>query len=299
MRKPPALKEGDEVIILSTARAIEEQELETAIQIYESWGLRVRLGKTIGARDRQFAGDDALRANDFQMALDDPDVKAIFCARGGYGTIRIMDRLDFTKFTHHPKWLVGYSDVTVLHAAINQYLGIQTLHATMPVNFSKNTPEALNSLQKALWGESLRYTFQAHPFNRSGEVKARMVGGNMSIVYALLGTKYGINPSNRMLFLEDLDEYLYHIDRMAQSMEKAGKWKGLSALVLGGLTDMNDNEIPFGRSAEEIIAEHVAGHDYPVCFNFPAGHLSDNRSLILGAEYQLKVSEEEVSLLSL
>ena len=210
--------------------------------------------------------------------------------------MRIMESLDFTQFTHQPKWIVGYSDVTVLHSVVNTYLGIKTLHASMPVNFETNTPEALESIRRALFGEKLSYQFEPHHLNRTGSASAPLVGGNLSILYALQGTKHGLNVSDRILFFEDLDEYLYHIDRMAMSFQTADKWSSISGLICGGLTDMNDNTIPFGQSAEEIIFDRISQFSYPVCFNFPAGHIKNNCALVLGAEYQLEVGEENCRL---
>ncbi len=292
MRKPANLASGDRVALLSTARAIDLSELENAIGVLESWGLKVEPGKSIGARDNQFAGSDELRAQDLQAALDDPEIKAIFCARGGYGSIRIIDKIDFTRFTQEPKWFIGYSDVTVFHTVINQYLGIQSLHASMPISYSENTERAIESIRKAVFGEPLFYEIDAHKYNRQGVFTGEFGGGNMSILYALLGTKYGWNASGKGLFIEDLDEYLYHVDRMAQSFEKGNRWKELGALIVGGMTDMNDNSIPFGKDAEEIIWEHVKDFEFPVCFNFPAGHIKDNCAIPFGAKAELNVGEE-------
>lgn len=296
MLRPPALQKGDTIIILSTARKISEQEIAPAIAIFESWGLQVLIGKTIGLEDNQFAGTDAERLADLQAAMDNPQIKAIVFARGGYGTVRIMDGIDYEAFMQQPKWLVGYSDYTFLHTHISNTIGITTLHATMPINFEKNTPEALETMRRELFGEKNIYEILPHPLNRIGEGKGIMIGGNLSILYSITGTKSGMNNYNKILFLEDLDEYLYHIDRMMLNLKRSGKLAGLSGLVVGAFSDMKDNTIPFGKTAEEIIAEHVAEYNYPVCFNFPAGHINDNRALVMGGSYTLQVTEKGATL---
>lgn len=299
LRRPPYLKKGDHIAILSTARAIEVNELQYALEVIESWGLIPVISQTIGAKDNQFAGNDKLRAQEFQHMMDDSNIKAIFCARGGYGTVRIMDFLDFTEFTHHPKWIVGYSDVTVLHAHINTYLGIQTLHATMPINYKTNTKASLESLKNCLFGEPTTYHFEAYPLNQTGEVKGELLGGNLSILYSILGTKSGFNADHKILFIEDLDEYLYHIDRMLMALKRAGKLSKLKALVVGGMSDMNDNTIPFGSQAEEIILHHCKEYNYPICFGAPIGHIDNNLAIQCGAEYAVKIDTEacEIRLL--
>lgn len=294
MRKPPILTPGDKIALISTARKIRKEEIAFAIDLFEKWGLEVILGKTIGAEENQFAGTDELRAKDLQEMMDDAEIKAIVCARGGYGTVKIMDYLNFTGFTLNPKWIVGYSDVTILHAHINNYLDISTLHATMPINFESNSLESLESLKNCLFGKAALIEFRPSPINVKGDTKAKVIGGNLSILYSILGTKSGFNPDNRILFIEDLDEYLYHIDRMLMAMKRAGKLAKLKGLIVGGMTKMNDNQIPFGKSAEEIILEHCQEYGYPICFNAPIGHLEDNRALILGKEITLKINDKSV-----
>jgi muramoyltetrapeptide carboxypeptidase len=292
MLKPaPPLKKGDTIAIVSTAKKISQSEIQFAIDTFESWGLKVVLGKTIGAEHHQFAGNDDFRAHDFQTMLNDSNIKAIICARGGYGTVRMLDKnIDFTKFTQNSKWIVGYSDVTALHAHINTYLYIQTLHATMPINFQKNTSESIETLYKALFGESYIINFDAHSLNKFGATEGEIVGGNLSILYSILGTKSGIHTDDKILFLEDLDEYLYHIDRMMMALKRAGKLNKLKALVVGSFTGMKDNEISFGKTAEEIILEHVKYFNYPVCFGLPAGHQNNNLALPFGKKCKLKIS---------
>lgn len=292
---PPTLSPGDTIAITCPARKMTAVELQPAVTIIESWDYKVQLGQTVGLEHHQFAGTDEERAADFQKLLDDPNIKAILCARGGYGTVRIIDRLDWAKFLQHPKWIIGYSDVTVLHAQLLQ-LGTATLHASMPVNFATNTPEALGSLRNALVGKPETYTTEAHDFNRTGTAEGVLIGGNLSVLYSLSGSVSDIDTMDKILFLEDLDEYLYHIDRMMMQLDRAGKLEHLAGLVIGGMNDMRDNAIPFGKSAYEIIQERVAKYQYPLCYGFPAGHIADNRALVLGAKYQLAVNDEGVEL---
>lgn len=288
---PTYLKKGDKIGIVATARKISEIELAPAIKIIEEKGLVPVLGNNLFGQFHQFSGTDAERCEDLQHMLDDERIKAIMVARGGYGTVRIIDSLDFTAFTKHPKWIIGYSDITVLHSHINKTLGIATLHATMPINFLQDA-FATETLFNALFGEKIHYNFDAHPLNRNGIAEGEIVGGNLSLLYALCGSVSDITTDGKILFIEDLDEYLYHIDRMMMNLKRSGKLSRLKALVVGGMTDMKDNTIPYGKTAEEIIAEHVAEYDYPVCFNFPAGHIKNNYALKLGATAHLKVDKE-------
>ena len=296
MKKPDYLQNGDKVAIVCTARKISKAGIEPAIKLLTSWGLEVEVGETIGRENHQFAGTDEERAQDFQQFLDDENIGAIFCARGGYGTIRVMDLLDFSEFEKRPKWIVGYSDITVLHAFINCNLGIETLHATMPVNFSSNAQLALQSLRKALFGEKISYNFKTHNLNRFGEASGEIIGGNLSIIYSLSGSKSQVKTEGKILFLEDLDEYLYHIDRMMVNLKRSGLLKNLKGLVVGAMSEMNDNEVPFGKTAEEIINEQLAEFDFPLCFGFPAGHIHDNRSLIFGRACQIEIDEKNCTL---
>ncbi len=312
---PPFLKKGDKIGIVATARKMTVADCATAISILKKWGLVPVLGRTISpvsfnsslgaknnsfknainvAESHQFAGTDDFRAADFQAMLDNPDIKAILCARGGYGTVRMVDKLNFMGFKKDPKWIIGYSDITVLHSHIVQNLAVQTLHATMPINFKKNTPEALESLRKGLFGEPLSYSFAPHFLNKKGTAKGILVGGNLSVLYSLLGSASDVDTEGKVLFLEDLDEYLYHIDRMMVNLKRAGKLANLAGLLVGGMSDMNDNTIPFGKTVLEIIAEHTADYTYPVAYGFPAGHFDDNRALVMGQEMSLEVGEDGV-----
>ena len=294
MIQPAYLKQGDTVAIIATARKISPEELQAAVAFLESYGLSVVFGKNVFAIENQYAGSDAQRAEDLQWALDDPEIKAIFMARGGYGTVRLMEFIDFGAFLKAPKWIVGYSDITVLHSAIHKH-GIETLHATMPINFYKDE-EATRSMMQALMGGLHDTTAAPHPLNRKGKASGELVGGNLSLIYALSGTPYDIDTRGKILFIEDLDEYLYHIDRMMLQLKLSGKLEKLAGLVVGGMTDMKDNLVPFGKTAEEIILDAVKDYHFPVCFQFPAGHIDKNMALYFGRKTKLEVHADSVSL---
>ncbi|MBT6650765.1 MAG: LD-carboxypeptidase [Flavobacteriales bacterium] len=292
---PEKLKIGDKIGIISPARKITLNELDPAIKTIESWELKVELGSNLFEVDNQFSGTIEQRSTDLQTMIDDDSIKAILCARGGYGTVQIIDNIDFSKLKNNPKWIVGYSDVTVLHSHLNK-LGIASLHATMPINFKTNAKESLASLKNGLFGNENNILCGPHPFNKFGKVEAEVVGGNLSILYSLLGSNSDVDTDGKILFIEDLDEYLYHIDRMMMNLKRNGKFTKLKGLVVGGMSDMNDNTIPFGKTAEEIILEYIKEFDFPVCFNFPAGHLDDNRTLVFGKECTLEINENGVIL---
>ncbi len=294
MNQPKPLHKGATVGILSTARKISITEIQAAIELLHSWDLKVVLGTTIDLEKNQFAGDDMTRTLNFQQFLDDENIDAIWCARGGYGTIRMIDQLDFSRFIKSPKWIIGYSDVTVLHSK-GQQLGFETLHATMPINVAKNSSESLESLRKVLFGEALNYIISSSSYNRNGTTKGTLIGGNLRMLYSMTGADLNLNTKGKILFLEDLDEYLYHIDRMLMNLKQNGYFNELAGLIIGGMTDMHDNTIPFGKTVHEIILDITSEYDFPICFNFPAGHLDDNRALIFGKEATLKV-EENVEL---
>ena len=294
---PKKLTKGDKIGIISTARKISLEELKPAIHILESWGLEVVLGTNLLEVDNQFSGTVHQRTADFQSMIDDKSIRAILCARGGYGSIQIIDNIDFSSLKKNPKWIVGYSDVTVLHSHLNT-LGIASMHATMPINFSTNTDKALQSLRKSLFGLENNIKCKTHPFNKLGSVEAEIVGGNLSILYSLLGSKSDINTNKKILFIEDLDEYLYHIDRMIISLKRNGKFDNLEGLLIGGMSEMNDNDIPFGKTSEQIILEHLESFDFPICFDFPAGHMDDNNAIVFGINSRLIIREKKVILSS-
>ncbi len=290
MTVPSYLKPGDKIGIVACARKISKEELMPAIEVLNGWGLEVVTGKNIYNSCHQFSGTDDERAEDLQTLLDNSEIKAVISARGGYGTVRIIDKLNFDKFKKHPKWIVGYSDITVLHSHIHNF-GIETLHATMPINFGKNA-EATETLRKALFGENIEYSFESHYLNRQGEASGELVGGNLSLLYSLSGSVTDINTDGKILFIEDLDEYLYHIDRMMLNLKRTGKLTNLKGLVVGGMSDMKDNTIPFGKSAEEIILDAVKEFSYPVCFGFPAGHIDRNLALFFGRKVKLEIKDK-------
>jgi muramoyltetrapeptide carboxypeptidase len=296
MFEPHYLNLGDTIGVVSTARKITSLELQPLIRLIESWGLKYVLGKTIDAESDQFAGDDTTRVLDFQTMLDNSKVKAIWCARGGYGTVRIVDQLDFSTFIKNPKWIIGYSDVTVLHSHIHSF-GIETLHANMAIDIDTKTEDTRSSIKKVLFGKDYKITLASESgLNRSGDAKGQLIGGNLSILYSLIGSSSELRTKGKILFIEDLDEMLYHIDRMMQSLKRSGALENIKGLVVGGMNDTKDNTIPFGKTAEEIILDAVLEYNFPVCFDFPSGHINDNRALILGREIQLKVDKNEVTL---
>lgn len=291
---PPYLKKGDTVSIVATARKNIEDNLQPAISWLKSWGLEVKIGKTIGLDNNQLAGTDEQRAEDFQEMIDNPNIKAVWCVRGGYGTVRIIDKIDFTQFKKSPKWIIGFSDVTVLHSHLNT-LGYQSIHGIMPVS-TKATEEAKESLRKALFGEPLQYVVPCDQMNKFGTATGELVGGNLSILYSLFGSVSAIDCSDRILFIEDLDEYLYHIDRMMMNLKRNGCLEGLKGIVVGGMTKMKDNEIAWGKNALEIIEDVTKEYNIPIIYNFPAGHLADNRALIFGRKVTLEANDLETKI---
>lgn len=296
MITPPYLQKGDTIAIVSTARKNIDNNLKPTIDLLQGWGLNVKIGTTIGLDHYQLAGTDSQRAEDFQTQLDNPHIKAIWCVRGGYGTVKIIDKLNFTKFKQSPKWIIGFSDVTVLHSHLNR-MGFETLHATMPVAIPRATDEAKNSLCAALFGDKLHYTLECDALNHTGKANAELVGGNLSILYSLLGSQSAINCTDKILFIEDLDEYLYHIDRMMTNLQRNGCLSSLKGIIVGAMTDMKDNDIPWGRNALEIIHDTVKELKIPIIYNFPAGHIRDNRALIFGRKITLEVNEKESKVL--
>ena len=292
---PPFLKAGDTVAIVCTARKFFPEDAKPAIDLLESWGLKVKLGNTIGLDNFQLGGTDTERAADFQAQLDDEKVKAIWCARGGYGTVRIIDLLDFSKFKKHPKWTMGFSDVTVLHSQLN-IERVASLHSIMPFTVPNAPEEVKETLRKALFGETISYSIPSKSYDVKGTASGELVGGNISILYSLLGSKSAIDTKDKILFIEDLDEYLYHIDRMMYNLKRNGYFENVKGIIVGSMTDMHDNEIPFGQNEVQIITEIAKENRIPIAFQFPAGHQSDNRTLILGQQVAFEVNEKEIKL---
>ena len=280
MKTPDYLKKGSKIALVAPARKISREEIAVAVKWIAEKGFVAVYDDRLFAEYHQLAGDDDFRAGVLQYYLDRDDIDAILCARGGYGTIRIVDKLDFTKFGKHPKWIIGYSDVTVLHAKMQQ-LGYQSIHGTMAINFENNTEEALESLYEALIGTRDNVETHGRASLQSFD-NVPIVGGNLSVLYSMLGSDLFPVTDGKILFIEDLDEYLYHIDRMMMALKRAGKLSNLKALLVGAFTDMHDNAIPFGMTAKEIIYEKVKEYGYPVIWDFPAGHIDNNLAIVLG-----------------
>jgi muramoyltetrapeptide carboxypeptidase len=299
---PPFLKKNDTVGVVATARWISEDVLQNAVSIVESWGYQVKVGQFVEERNFQLAGNDVQRAQDLQLMLDDPEIKAIIIARGGYGTVRLLDRLNFDWFRKSPKWICGYSDVTALHSLVNSNLSIASIHSTMPISFPHATPEAMENLRLALCGE-LREIRWKSPISRTGDftLQGSVLGGNLSVLYSLLGSSDQLKINGNFLFIEDVDEMAYHMDRMMMALKRSGSLNKARALLVGGLTQMRDNTKAFGfeldnswgKSAEEIIHDIAAELNLPVIFGFPAGHQNDNRAFYLGVNGTLSTIQGE------
>lgn len=289
-----ALKNGDAVAVISTARKVSPEEIDFAITKIKSWGLNVCLGKNLFKKKHQFAGSIKERIEDLQWALNDSDIKAVFFARGGYGSVHVVDYVDWQVFITNPKWLIGFSDITVFHSHVNQCFNTPTLHGAMPITYPQNTDMALKKIRDILFREKVSYEFEGHSFNKNGKVYSVVVGGNLSILYSLLGSKSQLNTDGKILFLEDLDEYLYHIDRMMQALKRAGMLENLSGLMIGGMNGMKDNTTPFGKTAEEIIRDVVSEYKYPMAFNISAGHINENLPLLFGENVYFSVTTNQV-----
>ena len=298
---PDFLVPGDLVAIIATARFVTEEDLQQAKDYSKIWGFEVILGQSVGAKHHQLAGSDTARAKDLQWALDHPEVKAIWCARGGYGTIRILDQVNFEGFKQHPKWIVGYSDITALHARL-QKLGWASLHGQMPLALAEKSRPTAQTIKQALTGTHYTIDWPVKPSShkavmmRTGQATAPVVGGNLSLIYSLLGSEDSIDTRGKILLIEDLDEYLYHIDRMMHALKRSGMLRNLAGLIVGGMTDMNDHAIPFGYDTRQIIWEAVAGESYPVVFDAPIGHLTDNRALPLGLPCTLMATPDKAQI---
>jgi muramoyltetrapeptide carboxypeptidase len=295
--KPALLEPGDAIAMIAPSGVVEADYIQKSTEIFESWGLKVRHGKNLMAEFHQFAGTDDQRLGDMQKALDDSEIKAIICARGGYGAIRIIDQINWSKFKQKPKWITGFSDITVFHNSLFN-MGIQSVHSIMPINFKKYQAdsEPVLAFAKVLFEGKVEYSYEAARLCRPGTEKNPITGGNLSLLYALKGTAYDWNPQGNILFIEDVGEQYYHIDRMMQSLKLSGKLENIGGLIVGGLSEMADNKRPFGKTPEEIIAEAVQDYNYPVAFNFPAGHIFNNMPIIMGAETSLNVTEVSVEI---
>ena len=293
---PPPLQPGQRVALVATARKISAAEVEVAVQTLRGWGLDVVLGDSIGAASHQFAGPDELRRRDLQRQLDDPGIAAIICARGGYGTARFVDELDFTAFAQRPKWVAGFSDITVLNCHLLR-LGYQSIHGVMPVLFGQAQGEAaVASLRAALFGEPLACVAPPHPLNRPGTATAELVGGNLSLLHTLTGTASQASFAGRILFLEDLDEYLYHLDRMLLHLHRSGQLAQLAGLAVGHFSQMRDNAVPFGQTAYQIIDHYAGRHGFAVGYGLPIGHEPANQAVVLGRVATLAVGPSGTTL---
>ncbi|MGG8496418.1 S66 peptidase family protein [Tenacibaculum sp. TC6] len=289
---PPYLTKGDTIAIVAPAGILKNRKeiIDKAKALAESWGLKVVYGKHLFNQNHHFAGTDDERCQDFQEALDNPSVKAIWSARGGYGSVRILDKLDFTQFKKHPKWIIGYSDITAFHNHIHN-LGIETLHAMMGTSMQdkpEEIAETIETFRKALFGENLLYSILSSKYNREGKVEGELVGGNIAILTSMLGSNSQISIAGKVLFVEEIGEYKYSIDRMLQSLKRAGYFAKVKAVVVGDMTKIKKNTTPWGSSIEQLILE-VLPKNIPVMFNFPAGHEPDNRALIMGRDVKLSI----------
>lgn len=295
--QPPFLKKGDEVAIISPSFFIDEKLLTDAVDFLGKWGLKVHIGKNAAKRNGPFAGTDNERLSDLQEATDNPDIKAVFCSRGGYGLLRIIDKIDFSALRKHPKWYSGFSDITVLHMWLNEVCGIMSIHGEMTLNFSNSekSTNTFDSLRRALFGDTMINEWEGIIY-RPAEISAELTGGNLSLLYSLKGTKAEPVTKGKILFIEDVGEYYYHIDRMMTSFRLSGHLRDLSALIVGGMNKMTDVRIPWGKSIEETVFDAVREYDYPVIFNFPGGHIADNRAVYIGKETGIGILGNKIRL---
>ncbi len=292
---PPYLQKGDSIAIIAPAGILKNKKLiiEKAKKLAESWGLKVVIGQNTFNQGNHFAGTDEERASDFQKALDNKNIKAIWAARGGYGSVRILDKLDYTEFLKNPKWIIGYSDITAFHNHIHN-MGIETLHAMMGTSMSdvpKDIPKTIKTFKKALFGEKLSYKIPSSTYNKKGKIEGQLVGGNISILASMLGSKSQISTDNKILFIEEIGEYKYSIDRMLQSLKRAGYFDNVNGIIVGDMTSIKKNTTSWGSPIEQLILD-VVPENIPILFKFPAGHEPDNRALIFGRTIELTVDDK-------
>lgn len=295
---PPYLSKGDTIGIVCPSGYMAFEKAQSCIDTLQQWGFKLKIGNTLGNQFNYFSGTDEERLNDLQMMIDDDEVKAILCARGGYGLSRIIDRINFERFKKKPKWIIGYSDVTILHAHLYSQLNIASLHSPMASAFNNGGAENefVQSLKRAMMGELSNYSCSTHPLNKAGEARGELVGGNLSLLIHMIGTASDIDTKNKILFLEDVGEYLYNVDRMMMQLKRSGKLENLAGLIIGGFTEMKDTTIPFGQDVYDVISDKVEEYNYPVCFDFPVSHTEKNYALKVGVEHQLTVGDEKVVL---
>lgn len=298
MNPIPVLQKGDTVVIITPAKAIDSKYVDLAKTLFESWGLVVEVGSHVNGTHHYFSGTDQERLTDLQWALDHPKAKAIITSRGGYGSVRIAPKADFSKFRENPKWMVGFSDITVFHNQMHGQLAFRSIHALAPLYLDQLEKDDLSitTLKNALFGEVLEYAISNSSWNRSGQSEGVLVGGNLAILSSLVGTSLDIDTHGKILFIEEISEYAYKLDRMMRTLDLGGKLHELAGLVVGGLTDIKSSEETFGISAEQIIRDVVKDYDFPVLFNFPAGHQLDNRALVLGEKHGLVVNSDGCTL---
>jgi muramoyltetrapeptide carboxypeptidase len=296
MIQPLYLKKGDTVAIVAPSGILKsrEGEIQQAVDLLKSWGLHARVGQHVFNQADHFAGTDEERCEDLQNALDDPTISAIWCARGGYGTVRILDKLDYTKFKKHPKWVIGYSDITALHNQLHNE-GFESLHALMCVSLTKDLgdiQDSVDSFKDALFGQPRPYTLVGSKYNKVGTSEGQLVGGNLTILHTMLGSETSIDTSGKILFIEEIGEYKYHIDRMLQSLKRAGYFNNCKGVIVGDMSKLRKNTTLWGTSIEQLILDALAEYDFPIAFNMPAGHEEDNRALVLGRTVQLEVTKD-------
>ena len=295
---PPYLKPGDTIGIICPASFMPAEKVQSAINVFQDWGFKVTTGITLGKQNNYFSGSDSERLSDLQQMMDDESINAIFCARGGYGTGRIIERVDFKKFRKYPKWIIGFSDITVLHCHLYANYRIATIHAPMASAFNdgQHSNEFVQSLHEALHGEKGNYEVAPHPFNKHGSIKGTLVGGNLSLLAHLVGTSSEIDTKGKILFLEDVGEYIYNVDRMLYQLKRSGQFDHLKGLIVGGFTEMKDTEIPFGQTVEEVIRDSIKDYSFPVCFSFPVSHEKENYALKIGLRYKLSINDNKTTL---
>ena len=296
---PPYLKKGNTIGITCPASYLTAANADKCIETLQQWGFEVMVGKTLGSKSKNyFSASDEDRANELQAMLDDKNIKAIIFGRGGYGMGRIIDKLNFSKFKKNPKWIIGFSDITLLHCHLYGHHKISSIHGPMAIGFNKekSNAESIESLHKILTGKKYIYNAKPHKNNRVGAAKGKLIGGNLALLVNSIGTQSDFETKNKLLFIEDVGEYLYAIDRMFYQLKRSGKLNKLAGLIIGGFTDMKDTERPFGKTLENIIKELVEEYDYPVCFHFPISHGKENLSVKIGVEYELKITATKTTL---
>lgn len=297
---PPYLQKEDTIGIICPSGFMPMEKVHTCLQVLQNWGFNVKVGKTVGRQFNYFAGTDEERLNDLQTMLDDESIKGILCARGGYGLSRIIDKINFTSFLKYPKWIIGYSDITVLHAHLNSKLKVASIHSPMASAFDDDgyQNEFVQSLKNVLQGDDYQYFSSSNSFNTEGAATGELVGGNLALIAHLIGSVSDIDTDDKILFIEDIGEYIYNVDRMMLQLKRAGKLDKLSGLMVGSFSEMKDTQIPFGQSAYQCIYDKIKEYGYPVCFDFPVGHTDKNYALRAGLLHKLTVERDGTTLSS-